>query len=97
MTEFEQIYQAYFRDVYLYARKLTGDARIAEDITSETFVKALQAIDSFRGTRLLGNHIDHVAYLRWWIAAGFLSVPQVSIAPADRVLSVSCRPVMPPC
>lgn len=50
MTEFEQVYQAYFSDVYLYARSLSGDACLAEDITSETFVKAIDAIDSFRGT-----------------------------------------------
>ncbi len=50
MTEFEQVYQAYFSDVYLYARSLSGDASLAEDITSETFMKAMEAIDSFRGT-----------------------------------------------
>jgi RNA polymerase sigma-70 factor (ECF subfamily) len=49
VTEFEQVYQAYFRDVYLYAKSLSGDAHIAEDITSETFIKAMQALDSFRG------------------------------------------------
>lgn len=50
MTEFERVYQAYFRDVYLYAKSLSGDAHVAEDITSETFIKAMQALDSFRGS-----------------------------------------------
>lgn len=49
MTGFEQIYLRYFRDVFLFARGLTGDDHLAEDITSDTFFKALQAIDGFRG------------------------------------------------
>ena len=47
--EFEQIYTTYFRDVYLYIRKMTNDEHIAEEITSETFFKAIKSIDSFRG------------------------------------------------
>lgn len=69
MTEFEQIYQAYFRDVYLYACKLAGDDRIAEDITSETFVRALQAIDSFQGTCSIRVWLCQIAkncYLSRW-------------------------------
>ena len=47
--EFEQIYITYFRDVYLYIRKLSNNEHIAEEITSETFFKAMKSIDSFRG------------------------------------------------
>lgn len=46
--ELEQLYNAYFNDVYLYIRKLSGDEHIAEDITSETFFKAIGSIESFR-------------------------------------------------
>ncbi len=49
MTDFEKIYNEYFNDVYLYIKRLSGDEHIAEDITSETFFKALKTIDSFRG------------------------------------------------
>ena len=50
MTDFEQIYKDYFRDVFLYVRWLSGgDERLAEDITSEAFFRALRRIDSFRG------------------------------------------------
>lgn len=48
MTDFEELYKDYFRDVHLYVKILSGDDRIAEDITSETFLKALQSIDSFK-------------------------------------------------
>ena len=47
--EFEQIYTTYFRDVYLYIRKLSNSEHIAEEITSETFFKAMKSIDNFRG------------------------------------------------
>lgn len=47
--EFEEIYNTYFNDVYLYIRRLSGDEYIAEEITSETFFKAMHAIDNFRG------------------------------------------------
>lgn len=47
--EFEHIYTTYFRDVYLYICKLSNSEHIAEEITSETFFKAMKSIDSFRG------------------------------------------------
>lgn len=49
MTQFEQVYETYFRDVYRYALALTRDEASAQDITSETFLKALESIDRFRG------------------------------------------------
>ncbi len=47
--EFEDVYRKYFNDVYLYARRLSGDEHIAEEITSDTFYKALCSINKFRG------------------------------------------------
>lgn len=47
--EFEKIYSIYFNDVYRYIRKLSHNEHIAEEITSETFFKAMHSIDSFRG------------------------------------------------
>jgi RNA polymerase sigma-70 factor (ECF subfamily) len=47
--EFEQIYTTYFRDVFLYVRRLSGSEHVAEEITSETFFRALRTIDKFRG------------------------------------------------
>ena len=49
MTEFEQIYQTYFKDVYLYLRRLSNNENLAEEITSETFFNAMQSLSSFRG------------------------------------------------
>ncbi len=47
--EFEQIYSTYFKSVYRYIWKLSGDEHIAEEITSETFLKVMKSIGDFRG------------------------------------------------
>ena len=47
--EFEQVYDLYFQDVYRYILKLSGSEHIAEEVTSETFFKALHSIGKFRG------------------------------------------------
>ena len=49
MTDFEQIYRTYFTDVYRYIRRLSNDEHIAEEITADTFFKAMQTIRKFRG------------------------------------------------
>lgn len=49
MADFEKVYDLYFRDVYKYALSLSRDPQVAEEITQETFFKALKNIDSFRG------------------------------------------------
>ena len=49
VTDFEQLYNTYFNDVYLYIMRLSGNEHVAEDITSDTFFKAMNSIDSFRG------------------------------------------------
>jgi len=49
MTAFEELYRNYFSDVYRYIQRLSGDEHIAEEITSETFFKAMHAMDGFRG------------------------------------------------
>lgn len=47
--EFEKIYRTYFNDVFLYIRRLSNDDHIAEEITSETFFKAMRSMNTFRG------------------------------------------------
>lgn len=49
MIEFEEVYKRYFKDVYKYALSLTRDEHIAEEITQETFFKALKSIERFDG------------------------------------------------
>lgn len=49
MDSFEAVYQAYFGEVYAYALRLCGQKHLAEDLTSETFLKAMDKLDTFRG------------------------------------------------
>ena len=49
MEDYEKIYALYFQDVYRYVCALSRDANLAEEITQETFFKALKSLDSFRG------------------------------------------------
>ena len=49
VTDFQEVYSLYFRDVYRYALSLCRNEFIAEEITQETFYKALSKLDSFDG------------------------------------------------
>ena len=49
VTEFDEIYTKYFKDVYKYVLCLCKNESMAEDITQETFFKALKNIDGFKG------------------------------------------------
>lgn len=50
-VNFENIYELYFKDVYLFLRSISAREDIAEEMTQETFVKALKAIDRFDGKK----------------------------------------------
>ena len=49
MTGFQEVYDLYFREVYRYALSLCRNESTAEEITQETFYKALTKLDSFDG------------------------------------------------
>ncbi len=49
MTGFEDIYKQYFDNVFRFLRGLTSNESLAEELTEETFFKALRAIDDFNG------------------------------------------------
>ena len=49
MTDFLEVYDLYFRDVYRYALALTRNEAMAEEITQETFFKALSSLEQFDG------------------------------------------------
>ena len=50
MKDFDEIYHLYFDDVYKYVLTLSRNDTIAEEITQETFFKALKNIDNFNGS-----------------------------------------------
>ena len=48
-VDIEKLYQEYFSVVYKYILSMSRDPLTAEEITQETFFKALKKIDTFRG------------------------------------------------
>lgn len=48
-TDIKQIYEEHFGDVYKYVFSLTKNKELAEDVTADTFMKAIKNIGSFRG------------------------------------------------
>lgn len=48
-VDFAQIYKEHFSDVYKYVLSLSRNEAIAEEVTQETFFKAMQHINEFNG------------------------------------------------
>jgi len=61
VTEFTEIYEKHFIDVYKYVLSLSQNETIAEEITQETFFKALKSIDKFNGTCKLSVWLCQIA------------------------------------
>ncbi len=49
MSNFEEIYKEYFHLVHSYILSISNDPDIADDITQDTFYKAMKSLKSFRG------------------------------------------------
>ena len=47
--DFDKLYDAYAGDIYRYILSLCGSKHMAEDITAETFLSAINAADKFKG------------------------------------------------
>lgn len=65
MDSFEQIYSAYAKDVYRFALSLCGNPTVAEDITQETFYKALRSASRFRGDCQVRTWLFQIAKNEW--------------------------------
>lgn len=49
VKDFETLYRTYFDDIFRFLRMLTKDTLLAEELTQETFFKAIRGIDGFKG------------------------------------------------
>lgn len=49
MEDFNEIYHMHFKDVYRYILAISKDSTIAEEITQDTFFKALKSVNNFKG------------------------------------------------
>lgn len=55
MQDVAAVYQVIFSSVYRYALKLSKDKEVAEDLCSQTFLKAVRGIRGFRGDASLNS------------------------------------------
>ena len=62
----EEIYKQYSQTVFKYIFCLTDNKELAEDITQETFVIAVQRIDSFKGNCKLSVWLCQIAKYLWY-------------------------------
>ncbi|MDP4127810.1 MAG: RNA polymerase sigma factor [Bacillota bacterium] len=60
--EFETIYRDHYHKIQSFIYNLTGNWAMTEDLTQETFVKALKEIDSVRDNSRLCVWLNRVAY-----------------------------------
>lgn len=51
LADFDPLYRAYVERIFGFIHRRTLDRQTAEDLTSITFIKALEAIGSYRGDR----------------------------------------------
>ena len=61
MADFEEIYKEYYPQIYYYLLKLSSDKDDAEELTQETFFRALKSIDSFRGDCEISTWLCQIA------------------------------------
>ena len=61
MSSFEEMFSRYFGRVYKFALKLTRSTEQAEDITQQTFYRALEKIDTFEGRSDVGTWLCSIA------------------------------------
>jgi RNA polymerase sigma-70 factor (ECF subfamily) len=59
--DIEKVYTEYFRTVYKYVLTLSRDPGIAEEITQETFFKAMKNLKSFRGESSMSAWLCQIA------------------------------------
>jgi len=61
VQDFDQIYAEYFSEVYKFVLTLCQNPTLAEEITQETFFKALKNIDNFNGNCKLSTWLCKIA------------------------------------
>lgn len=61
VQDFDEIYSQYFSEIYKFVLSLCQNPALAEEITQETFFKALKNIDGFKGNCKLSTWLCNIA------------------------------------
>ena len=65
MQEWETLYRNHHKAVYRYLCSLTHDASLAEDLLSETFIKAMKKLNTYDGTASIQTWLCVIARNTW--------------------------------
>lgn len=65
MKQIEKLYLEYKRDIYNYLLSITHNTTLSEDLLSETFVKAIYSIGSFKGNSSIKTWLFGIARHLW--------------------------------
>lgn len=66
MQDMEQIYKEYFETVYKYLFCLTNNNDISEELTQETFYKAVKKINTYKGDCKMSVWLCQIAKNIWY-------------------------------
>ena len=66
MQDMEQIYEQYFQTVYKYLFCLTRNSDISEELTQETFYRAVKKIHTFKGDCKISVWLCQIAKNLWY-------------------------------
>ncbi|MCI9246129.1 MAG: sigma-70 family RNA polymerase sigma factor [Clostridia bacterium] len=66
MQDMEQVYKQYFETVNKYLFCLTHDSDISEELTQETFYKAIKKIGTYRGECKMAVWLCQIAKKLWY-------------------------------
>ena len=61
MQDFDKVYSEYFAEVYKFVFCLCQNSTLAEEITQESFFKALKNTESFKGGCKIGTWLCKIA------------------------------------
>ncbi len=62
MSTIEKLYQCYRVSIFRYLYRMGGDYHLADELTQETFCRALVSLKNFRGESALSTWLFRVAY-----------------------------------
>ena len=66
LKEIEQAYVQHAKDVYRYLLSLSHDADLAEELTQETFFRAMKTMSSYDGSCKLSVWLCQIAKHLWY-------------------------------
>ena len=66
LNQIEEAYTQHAKDVYRYLLSLSHDADLAEELTQETFLRAMGSIGSYDGSCKLSVWLCQIAKHLWY-------------------------------